>query len=157
MSPSEFANEQLGLIRRTFFADTIDSQFYQERDLLLSAITYPAANLKERYGVTATDSLYKRVLKTVIETIVAKGNRTKIERFSVYFLHCVQQHMQHHGEEYYDLAKADRHAADSLPVVLGKITRGEAERTTEVLVELHRTLRGRRHKPKSERAQLTLI
>jgi hypothetical protein len=83
------------------------------------------------------------ILRTVIETIVAKGNRAKIERFSVYFLHCVQQHMQHHGEQYYDLAKAARRAADLLPEALRASHIVKADRTTEVLSELHRTLKSR--------------
>lgn len=40
MSPSVFANEQIGLIRKTFFADAVDSEFYQERNLLLQAIAF---------------------------------------------------------------------------------------------------------------------
>jgi hypothetical protein len=139
----DFAAEQLALIRRTFFAKKSDKQFFQERGQLISAIAFPAKHLKERYGVNATDSLYRRILKTVIETIVAKGNRAKIERFSVYFLHCVQQHMQHHGEDYYDLAKAARRAADLLPAALRDAHIVKAELTTSILVGMTSTLKSR--------------
>jgi len=158
MSPSELANEQLGLLRRTFFADAGDSEFYQERNLLLSAIAFPAAHLKERYGVSTPDSLSRTILGTVIETIKAHGNRAKIERFSVYFLHCVQKHLQHHGEEYYEQAKAARRVAESLPALLSRVRIGEIERSTDVLVALHNTLKskGGRKKKRAE-AQPTLL
>ena len=143
MSAPEFTNEQLALIRKTFFAKMPEKQFFQEKAMLELAISFPAAHLKERYGVSATVSLYRRVLKTVIETIVAKGNRAKIERFSVYFLHCVQTHMQHHGEEYYMAAKAARSAADLLPEALRSSHIVMADRATEILAGLHRALKSR--------------
>jgi hypothetical protein len=158
MMAPEFLNEQLGLIRKTFFAGKTDRQFFQERDLLSQAIAFPAAHLKERYGVKAPDSVYGNALRTVIETIVAKGNRAKIERFSVYFLYCVQEHMKHHGEEYYDAAKASLRLAEQLPDVLGRVRRGEIERTADVLIELHRTLKSRAgRKKKAAPAQPTLF
>lgn len=158
MSPSEFANEQLSLIRRTFFKDAGDSEFYQERNLLLQAIAFPAAHLKKRYGVSATDSLYRKILKTVIETIVAKGNLAKIERVSVYFLHCVQKHMDHHGEDYYDLAKAARSAANLLAPALRDAQIVKANLTTDVLVGMNDTLRSRGgRKPKRPAAQMELM
>jgi uncharacterized protein YjaG (DUF416 family) len=150
MMAPEFINEQLALIRRTFFAKTSEKQFFQEKNMLLQAIAFPAAHLKERYGVSAMDSLYRRILKTVIETIVEKGNRAKIERFSAYFLHCVQTHMQHHGEEYYEAAKAARSAADILPAAMRGAHIVRADVTTQSLAELHRMLKsrgGRKKKP----------
>jgi hypothetical protein len=78
MSPSKLAIEQLGVIRRAFFADATDSDFYQQRDLLFQAIAFPASHLKERYGVNTPDSLSRTILGTVIETINAHGNRAKI-------------------------------------------------------------------------------
>lgn len=58
-------------------------------------------------------------------------------------MHRVQQHMKHHGEEYYDLAKAGRRAADSLPAVLRDVHIGKAQINTDVLVGMHAALKGR--------------
>jgi hypothetical protein len=143
MTAADFTTEQLALIWKMFFAKTPERQFFQERDFLRQAISYPAAHLRERYGVSATDSLYRRIIKTVIDTIVLKGNRAKIQRFSVYFLHCVQEHMKHHGEEYYDAAKTARSAADLLPAALRASHIVKADRATEILAGLHRTLKSR--------------
>lgn len=158
MSPSDFTNEQLGLIRRRFFAKTPEKQFFQERDLLLQAVAFPAAHIYKRYGVAGTDPLYGRILANVIDTIVRKGNRAKIKRFSVYFLHCVQEHMSHHGEEYYKAAVAARSAADSLPAVMARVRIGQAEHDTKVLVEMHRTLKSRGgRKKRVQKTQMQLI
>src|SRR3954467_15682905 len=112
MMAPEFLNEQLALVRRTFFAKKTDRQFFQERDLLRQAIAFPAAHLKDRYGLTARSprgikklvGIYRQILRTVIDTIKQHGAVKKIERFSVYFLHAVQEHLKHHGEEYYQEA-----------------------------------------------------
>lgn len=151
MAP-EFLTEQLTVIRRTFFAGKTDRQFFQERDLIQSAITFPAKHLLERYGVKAPDSVYAKALKTVIETIVAKGNRSRIERFSVYFLHCVQEHLKHHGEEYYEAAKVSHRTAEQLPEILRAVRRGEMERTADVLIELNRALKSRAGRKKKQAA-----
>jgi hypothetical protein len=94
MSPWDFANELLALIRRTFFAEALDSDFYKERNLLLQAIAFPAARLKTRFPVNTPDSLSRSILSAVIETIKTHGAK-KRDRFSVYFLFCVQKHMDH--------------------------------------------------------------
>ncbi len=158
MMAPEFIDQQLALIRRTFFAKKTERQFFQERDLLRQAVAFPAARLKERFGVTATDDLYRRILSTVIDAIKQHGNLRKIERFSVYFLHSVQQHMDHHGEEYYEAAKAARSAAELLPDALRTAHINKATVATDVLVGLHRTLKSRagRKKKAASATQPTL-
>lgn len=83
---------------------------------------------------------------TVINTIRRHGKRDRIARFSVYFLHCVQEHMRHHGEEYLQAAKAPRAVGAILPGAMRKMSlQNGADRTVEVLAETHRVLsrRGR--------------
>lgn len=143
MSDVDFVAVQLEELRRTFFAKTPAKRFFQEKGLLLSAISYPATHLKKRYGVSTPETLSSAILGNVVQTIVKKGNRAKIQRFSVYFLHCVQEHMKHHGEEYYDRAKAALRLAESLPEIMAKVRVGEIQRSTDVMVALHRTLKSR--------------
>lgn len=53
------------------------------------------------------------------------------ERFSVYFLHAVQERTwNHHGEEYYEVPKAARSAEELLPDVLAKFRGGDPEPAT---------------------------
>ena len=149
MMAPEFLTEQLALIRRTFFARTLERQWFQEVDLLRQAIAFPAVRLKERFAVTATDDLYRLILSKVIDTIKQHGSKRK-QRFSVYFLHCVQSHMDHHGEEYYIAAKAARRLADLLPAAMRGAHIVRADRTTEVLADLHRALKSRAGRKKKQ-------
>jgi hypothetical protein len=120
MTPARFIDEMLRAIRAEFFAGHTDKRFFQERADLIDAVTWPARWMNER-GVKAPASLYRRIIQTVIDTIRRKGNRAKIRRFSMYFLHCVQEHMKHHGDEYYYQAKAARPIADVLQAAARRV------------------------------------
>lgn len=154
---ARFVEEMLRLIRSAFFAKHTDKRFYQERTLLIEAITWPAKWMNER-GVQAPASLYRRILAIVIETIKRKGNRAKIRRFSVYFLHSVQEHLKHHGDEYYYEAKAARPIGDILPAVARHVRHGRApDLVTETLSQLNRVLRspgGRRRRDSGNQLDL---
>jgi hypothetical protein len=84
----------LAQIQREFFRGKTDSEFYQERNLLLQAIACPADWLKQRGIHKMPLADYRRILQTVLEAIREHGRRAKIRRFSAYFLHSVQRHMQ---------------------------------------------------------------
>lgn len=77
MTAEEFTAEMLLELRREFFKEKTDKQFYQERNALLQAISYPARYLNDR-GAKALPSKYQAILRTVISTIKRKGNRAKI-------------------------------------------------------------------------------
>lgn len=155
-----FIAEQLALIRRTFFAKMTDKHFFQERNLLLQAITYPAEWLNRR-GAKLPASKYRVILGTVVKTIKAHGDRANIRRVSAYLLHAVQTHMQHHGEDYLIAAKQPRTAGHVAAGVVGKLTPGTGIETdvVDVLLEVRRALRskGGRKKAGAAAAQATLF
>src|SRR2546423_4169742 len=86
---ARFVEEMLCWIRREFFAQHSDKRFYQERLILIQAITWPARWMNER-GASLPASGYRRSFGTVVEAIKRKSNRAKIRRSSVYFLHSVR-------------------------------------------------------------------
>lgn len=152
MSDPGFIAAHLATLRSKFYANKPDKQFFQERERLMTAISFPANHLKQRFGVKAPDSVYSNALKTVTAAILANAKLAKIECFSVFFLHCVQEHMKHHGEEYYEAAKASLRLIEQLPGVMRQVRVGETERTADVLIELHRTLRSRGGRKKKQPA-----
>lgn len=158
MTAAEFAEEQLAVIRQTFFATMPDKRFFQERNLLLQAVTYPAEWLNRREA-RLPGSKYRVILQTVIGTIKAHADRAKIKRVSAYLLHAVQTHMQHHGEDYLIAAKKPRTAAALAPNVVRKIRAGEPDDdVVGVLVEVHRALRSKGGRKKTApAAQPTLF
>jgi hypothetical protein len=158
MTADEFADEQLALIRQTFFREDA-KRFFQERNLLLKAVTYPAEWLN-RHGAKLPASKYRAILRTVIGTIKAHGDRARIRRVSAYLLHSVQTHMQHHGEDYLIAAKQPRTAGALVAGVLRKLGTNEPDGdVVEVLVEVRRALRskGGRKKQSAPAAQPTLF
>jgi hypothetical protein len=102
---AEFVEEMLRLIRREFFAQVPEKHFWHQKRELELAITQPAEWLRARGGQWVTIGLMRRIVRTVIAAIKKHGDRANIGRFSVYFLHCVQGHMSHHGDEYLQEAK----------------------------------------------------
>lgn len=142
MSAAAFVDEMLAVIRREFFAGKTDRQFFQERNALLQAVTYPADWLN-RKGAKLPASKYRAILQTVIDTIKARGCG-RYERFSVYFLHAVQRHMLHQGDKYYRAAKELRPAASVVPKIVGKVRVSNIEADViETLMEVRRALRSK--------------
>jgi hypothetical protein len=158
MNAPEFVKSMLVLLRRLFLADATDKDFFQEKPTLELAITHPAAWLEES-GVAPTIGIVRKALMTVIDTIKKHGK--KVDRFSVYFLHCVQLHMNHHGEEYRQALKAPR----PIGSLLGRTMKAIKDRPAgepdpgAVLVAVNKTLRRRRRiqKVKSTAHELDLF
>jgi hypothetical protein len=104
VTPEQFVVSTLRQIQTDFFASASAKVFFQQQVDIKRAIAYPARWLKERGGQWVTVGLMRRILSTIIASIKGHGAPT-ITRFSVYFTHCVQLHMRHHGDEYLDEAK----------------------------------------------------
>jgi hypothetical protein len=137
---ARFVEEMLRQIRREFFQDKADKPFFQEREMLIEAITWPAHWMNER-GAKLPASGYRRILGKVIGTIKRHGNQVKFRRFSLYFFKAVQEHMNHHGDEYYYEAKV-RPISAVLPAVTRHVRPGRApDRTTETLAQMNQILR----------------
>lgn len=111
--PNDLVKLFLRSIRNQFYKGH-EKLFFQERNLLLQAITYPASYLNQR-GVGLNAARYQAILTQVIRTINAHGNLAAVRSPGRYLLHAVQEHMRHQGEEYYECGKRTRDAiADAL-------------------------------------------
>jgi len=152
---ARFIESQLREVRR-FYCDA-DKAYFQDRRRLIKAIVWPVKWMNER-GVRAPASLYARILGNVISTINLHGNLGEIDRFSVYFLHSVQEHMKHHGDQYYYEAKAARPISDIVPRVIRQVRPGcVPDSATETFRQLNRVLRspgGRRRRIQSNQPDL---
>jgi hypothetical protein len=160
MMPSESAEFVLAGVRRDFYANVDAKRFFQDRSMLMRAITQPAQWLKKR-GARLPGSKYRAILATVIDTIKRHGAREK-GYFPRYFLFCVQEHMKHHGDEYLAQAKTldgkrnigPRAINELVTGALKGTTPGGVDLTVDVLAEAHRALitRGGRIR-KAEKAE----
>lgn len=160
--PAErFVDEMLGQLWRQFYFGQ-SKQFFQDRRFLIQAITWPAREMN-KMGAKLPASKYRQILGTVISAIRKHGvDRVKVRRFSIYFLHAVQEHMKHHGDEYYEVSKDVRRIGHILPPLCRSLglngpRKGPPDRTTEVLAQMNRVLRspgGRRRRIQSRQPEL---
>jgi hypothetical protein len=146
----DLAEELLLVVRREFYRTAPEKRFFQERNLLLQAVTYPADWLK-RHGAALPAAKYRVILQTVIDTIKAHGNQVRIRSFSAYFLDCVQKHMLHQGEKYYLDAKQLRPAGEIATGVIGELRAPSAEEdVVGTMVEVRRALRSKGGRKKKQ-------
>lgn len=157
---AQFVEEMLRRIRHEFFARLPEKQFYQERLMLIRAITWPDVWM-DRRGVKAPISTCRRILGIVVGAIKQHGNQVKYRRFSLYLFKAVQEHMNHHGEQYYYEAKV-RPAAAVVPDVMSLMSRSTRSPEVAAVQDLARISRllkspgGRRRRRDSGKGQLQL-
>ena len=112
--------------------------------MLMQAICWPARYLDDR-AVKISAERYTSLLTTVIRTVNAHGNLSAVRSPGRYLLHAVQEHMRHHGEDYYDAGKRTRDALDDImhglkPRVKGAEIHSGSDQTVPALAEAHRLL-----------------
>jgi hypothetical protein len=150
-------------IRTKFYPDN-EKGFYQERTLLLRAITHPAHWLQDR-GVSLPEAKLEAILNEILRGIMHHGNTGNIGFFSAYLLKAVQTHMSKQGDRYYEEAKALRNIAESALADLTSKQRSRLpdamDQTTVRLADLNSLVRatkpGRKKKTASAGTQLDLF
>jgi len=160
---SDLVKTYLRRLRTQFYPDD-EKGFFQQRSLLIRAITHPAHWLDER-GVRLPERRLCQILDEIIKGIMHHGATGKIEYFCKYFLHAVQQHMKHQGDAYYDEGKSLRFITDTAMENLTKKQReklGDAQdATTSRLADLNRLMREtavkKKKAAKAPSAQLDLL
>jgi hypothetical protein len=103
MAAEDFLQAQLRKIRFQFLPDD-PKAFFQQQKMIIKAICYPATYLQKR-GVQLPERRLEQILNEVLRGIMHHGQTSKITWFGGYFLKCIQEHMSHHGDEYYDEGK----------------------------------------------------
>lgn len=105
--PSELIFSLLGTIRRQFCADLTDKQWYSCQNFFKRVILYPAKYLNQR-GVTLPPKRYQEIVQDILQDIKRHGQTETVKCWHGYLLHCIQQHFEHHGEDYYNEGKSLR-------------------------------------------------
>ena len=71
---------------------------------LIKGITNPARWLNQR-GVFLPEPDYRNIPDTAFQASEPTAKKTGIRHFGVYFLDCIQKHIKHYADVYYDRAK----------------------------------------------------
>jgi len=140
MADSDLVKDTLHRLRKQFYPDD-EKGFFQQRSMLVKAITTPAHWLDER-GVKLPETRIRAILDEVIRGIMHYGATAEIKFFCRYFLFAVQEHMKHQGEKYYEEGKSLRFITDTAVENLTKKQRARMadaqDATTARLADLHR-------------------
>ncbi len=141
-------------IRDQFYTDATAKKFFQDRNVLLLAITWPAKWLKER-GVTWSGPRYFQVLYDLLQEIKRHGATGSIAYFPGYLVKVIQDHFAHNSDAYCDEGKRARHAWEkALGTAMGATRAAQvrdAEQTLDTLAQAHRVLAMKRRTPKTQK------
>lgn len=138
-------NPILEYIYKNFYKDLPRARYYEDRKMLLYALTWPAHWLAGRSLRTRPEH-YRRLLLERLEQILRHGDRQTYRRyFPRYLLKALQGWFHHHGDELYEqlkhasytfewLVKTIENPPPSQPVT-------QTEHTVEILAKAHHMLR----------------
>lgn len=137
-------------LKNQFYPDT-PKEFFQQRSILITAITHPAHWLDER-GVQLPEARLDAILTDILRGIMHHGDTARIGYFCRYYLKAVQDHMTHQGEKYYEEGKSLRFIVDTALENLSKKQAAKLpdaqDRTTAELAALNRLVQSTRVKKK---------
>lgn len=137
-TPEEVIGDIMQSIRSAFYQGDkrwfVDQHFIRQR-----VVTYPAAWLTSR-GVTLKPERYKSVLQEIIRTIKRNGDTSHVTYWPRYLLHCVQEHLKHHGEDLYNEGKSLRNALDSALARCRQAQTAPSIDCVEAIAQVHHAL-----------------
>lgn len=150
MPADSLLNNWLHRLKNQFYPDT-PKEFYQQRSILITAITHPARWLNDR-EVRLPEARIDAILTDILWGIMHHGDTARIGYFCRYFLKAVQDHMTHQGERYYEEGKSLRFILDTALENLSKKQAAKLsdaqDQTTAELAALNRLVQSTRLKKK---------
>jgi hypothetical protein len=156
---SDLVETFLRILRDQFYFAAKERLYFQERHLLIKAITLPANYLATR-GMTSEipADRYRQIIMEVIQTVKGHGTMADAHSPARYFWKVMQSHLQHHGDEYYEEAKRTRDSAENIALgILKRCKIAPRDSTISDLDSLHRLVKspGGRRPAKAKQAPCT--
>ena len=109
----------LDQIKARFYSGSVPEQaYYQDRRMLLYALTWPASWLEQR-GLPITSQAYQKLVEERLESIAKHGDPKRYQRyFPRYLLKTLQDWFAHNGEALYEELKHVRNQLHSIDRLL---------------------------------------
>jgi hypothetical protein len=150
--PGEIVADLMGAIRGQFYPDATAKQWLQESVFIRREFVLYLASWLNKRGVTLKPERYKQILLERLNEIKQHGATDRIKYFPGYLKHVLQQHLKHHGEEYYAEGKALRALTDNLLVGLRSTVAHELD-PVRVLAEARNDLLKARQTHRKQKAK----
>lgn len=154
--PTEVLLDQ---IKARFYRSNVsEKRFYQDRRMLLYALTWPASWLDQR-ALPITSQAYQKLISQRLEDIAKHGDPNRYcDYFPRYLLKTIQDWFAHNGEDLYEELKHIRNQFSNIEALLQQNTRKTAEDIVTPLAEAHAVLAVQnRRKKRSDARQLNLL
>lgn len=146
-------------VRRVFYKDTIgvppiaQRPFFQDRSMLIRGLCHPAEFMVQKQWPRLSAEKYESMICTVLRTISEHGvPAAAMRRRGAYIVHCLQEHWRINWDQYYETAKANDLAADTLKSLSPKVAApGAAPHPIDYLAAVARealAVKGAGRKPK---------
>lgn len=146
MTGEDVIKEALERVRAKFY-ELQPARFAQDREFLVKALTIPAEWLHSR-AVAMPAKWHAEIIRRILDE--AEKFATGLIKYTPgYLMKCVQDHMRHQGERYYNAAKATPRAVGKVVRQISRETQEEAAIATLLLAEVHR-IAGRKVKAQRE-------
>ena len=146
-TPEDLVHRLLTTIRGQFCADLTISEWSKHQHFIRrNVILWPAWFCCRKHGFTLPAARYETIMRGIFQTIIREGKTEAVKFWPGYLMKCVQEHWNHHWEEYYGEAKAIRGLAEQ--ALYNCTIRAPVEdKTLEALAMAHNVLT-RAHKSK---------
>lgn len=157
--PEELIGSLMSLVRGQFCGDMTAKEWAQHSHFVRrNVVLWPAHFVFNVKGFTLPGQRYEQILRGIFSEIKQMGHTDVVKFWPGYLMKCVQEHFEHHWEEYYAEAKSVRNMAMHTLATLG--SKPAEDKTVEALALAHRALT-RKVKPvvfkPASKAQLSLF
>ena len=143
---------------RFYRSNALQKRFYQDRRMLLYALTWPAKWL-DRRALPITSQAYQKLLSDRLEDIATHGDPKRYQNyFPRYLLKTIQDWFAHHGEALYEELKHVRNQLCDIEVLLRPHPNQSARDVVTPIAQAHAVLAvHNRRKKHSDLTQLKLL
>jgi uncharacterized protein YecA (UPF0149 family) len=143
---------------RFYRSNALQKRFYQDRRMLLYALTWPAKWL-DRRALPITSQAYQNLLSDRLEDIATHGDPKRYQNyFPRYLLKTIQDWFAHHGEALYEELKHVRNQLYAIQTLLRQNNTQSTEDIVTPLAQAHAVLAVQnRRKKHTDTQQINLL
>jgi hypothetical protein len=137
-APVDMQSRLLGTIRGQFCTGMDDKKWYSLRDWFRAYVILWPAKFMRKKGFSIPAKRYEQIMRSIFDDIKRHGSTDAVKHWNGYLLKCVQDHFDHHWEEYYAEAKSIRRTAEAALMACRKVEREDP--TVDILASAQAVL-----------------
>jgi hypothetical protein len=138
--PTEMVDRLLATVRGQFCGSMTGQEWGKHSHFVKkNVVLWPAHYICRVKGFTVTAERYEAIMRGIFMEIKQHGDTGNVRYWPGYLMKCVQDHWNHHWEEYYNESKSARNLAETALVQLGRLP-APVDSAVETLASAHAVL-----------------